>query len=212
MVRICPTVTAYDIDSYNQQMQLVASLSDRVHIDLMDGEFAPTRSPSLNDIWWSPGLQADIHLMYQKPMDHVDKLITMRPHMVIIHNEAHVHHMQFAAELHKEDILVGLAVLHDTPIEWAEQIMHSFDQVLIFSGHLGHHGGVADLGLLSKVAYVRDKHPEVEIAWDGGVSEENVGRLSAGGVHVLNAGGAIHSASEPQHAYDTLVAKAEQET
>ncbi len=209
MATICPTVTAYDIETYNQQMRLVSSITSRIHIDLMDGIFAPTNSPGLGEIWWPKRVVADIHLMYQKPMDHLAELVKLNPHMVIIHNEADVHHMHFAAELHKEDIKVGLAVLHDTPIEWTEQIMHSFDQVLIFSGKLGYHGGDADLGLLHKVAYIAKKHPEVEIAWDGGITEENVSELSAGGVSILNVGGGIHNDSNPQGAYDRLVEKAE---
>jgi ribulose-phosphate 3-epimerase len=209
MPTICPTVTAYDLETYNQQVRLVASIAPRIHIDLMDGVFAPTVSPGLDEVWWPKHVVADVHLMYQRPMDCLADLVKLQPHMVIIHNEAEVHHMHFAAELHKEDIKVGLAVLHDTPIEWTEQIMHSFDQVLIFSGNLGHHGGEADLDLLHKVAYVADKHPEVEIAWDGGITRENVGKLSTSGVSVLNVGGGIHNDSNPQGAYDRLVEEAE---
>jgi pentose-5-phosphate-3-epimerase len=84
--------------------------------------------------------------------------------------------------------------------------MHSFDQVLIFSGHLGYHGGEADLGLLDKVAKVRAHHPEAEIAWDGGINDQNAAKLVAGGVNVLNVGGYIQNSSTPQEAYATLEA------
>jgi ribulose-phosphate 3-epimerase len=128
--------------------------------------------------------------------------------MVIIHNEVTVHHMHFAAELHRAGIKTGLALLHDTPVEYAEQIMHSFDQVLIFSGNLGHHGGEADLGLLDKVRAVRAHHPDVEIAWDGGIKAENAKQLIDAGVDVLNVGGFIQHASDPAQAYATLKALA----
>ena len=204
MATICPTVTAYNIDEFHQQMRLVASFADRIHIDLMDGEFAPTTSPGLQDIDWPHGIAADIHLMYQRPMEHLDTLLHMKPHMVIVHNEVDVHHMHFAAELHKHDIKVGLAILQETPIEWAAQIMHSFDQVLIFSGDLGYHGGSANLELLDKVRFVQSHHPEVEVAWDGGIDKDNVEILVESGVSVLNVGGAIHSSVDPEAAYDTL--------
>lgn len=209
MAYICPTVTAYDNDSYNEQITLVASLASRLHIDVMDGVFAPTTSPDVADVWWPKHVQPDIHLMYQEPMRYLGTLIHKRPHMVIVHNEAQVHHMHFAAELHKEDIKVGLALLQDTPVEWAEQIMHSFDQILVFSGDLGHHGGEADLGLLDKVRFIKRVHPEVEIAWDGGITADNIPELVAAGVDVLNIGSGIHSAQDPRVAYDTLKAKAE---
>ena len=185
-------------------METAASLSGRVHIDLMDGDFAPSVSPGLSQVWWPNNIQADIHLMYRRPFECMDQLVKLKPHMVIVHNEADLHHMHFAAELHKHDIKTGLAILAETPIEWAEQIMHSFDQILIFSGNLGFHGGQADMGLLSKVQFVKQHHPEAEIAWDGGVNDENIVALIAGGVDVLNVGGFIQKSSDPKHAYGTL--------
>ncbi len=205
MAVVCPTVTAFDTSEYRVQMQRLKAFAQRIHIDLMDGEFAPTTSPGLDKIWWPPELTADIHLMYQRPMEHLEQLIKLRPHMVVIHNEAEVHHMHFAAELHKADIKVGLAILQDTPIEYAYQIMHSFDHVLVFSGKLGYHGGEADLGILDKVRKVREHHPEAEIGWDGGINGDNARQLMAGGVEVLNVGGFIQKAPDPAANYEKLV-------
>lgn len=206
MAQIVPTITAYDMEQFAQQMKLISSFTDRVHIDLMDGEFAPTQSPHLSEIQWPHGITADLHLMYKRPMEYMETLLHMnpKPNLVVVHNEAEVHHMHLAAELHKEDIKVGLAILQDTPIEWAEQILHSFDHILIFSGNLGHHGGEADLGLLDKVAYIRRTHPEVEIGWDGGINNQNASELATAGVSVLNVGGGIHKADNPKEAYATL--------
>ena len=205
MAVICPTVTAYDTQKYREQIERIKLFTDRVHIDLMDGEFAPTKSPDLKHIWWPHELMADIHLMYKRPMDHLEQLVKLRPHMVIVHNEAHVHHMHFAGELHKSGIKAGLAILQDTPVEYAFQIMHSFDQILIFSGNLGHHGGHLNLNLLKKVKQVRDHHPEAEIAWDGGINDQNARQLIEGGVDVLNVGGFIQKSHEPRNAYDKLL-------
>lgn len=203
---VCPTITATDSLVYNRQIRLLQSFTKRLHIDLMDGEFAPSKSPELTNIWWPHEDVVDIHLMYQRPMDYIKELIHLKPNLVIIHNEADVHHMHFAAQLHKAGIKAGLAILQDTPVEWAYQIMHSFDHVLIFSGHLGYHGGKADLNLLDKVRTVRQLHPEAEIGWDGGVSDKNVRALIEAGVDVLNVGGFIANSSDPSAAYAKLEA------
>ncbi|MGC1176512.1 MAG: hypothetical protein WA843_00415 [Candidatus Saccharimonadales bacterium] len=203
-VAICPTITAYDTHEYRAQMERVKPFAERVHIDLMDGEFAPTKSPGLDTIWWPPELTADIHLMYQRPMDYIEQLIELRPHLVIIHNEAEVHHMDFAARLHQHGIKAGLALLQDTPVEYAYQIMHSFDHILVFSGHLGYHGGEADLDLLDKVRDIRKHHPEAEIGWDGGINDRNVSELVKAGVDVLNVGGFIQKAEDAGAAYRKL--------
>lgn len=187
-------------------MEQIQSFAERVHIDLMDGEFAPTQSPSLDSIWLPRGILGDIHVMYQNPMNSLSQLIALKPHMVIIHNEATVHHMHFAAELHKAGIQAGLAILQDTPAEYAYQIMHSFDHVLIFSGQLGHQGGIADVALLDKVKKVRQHHPDAEIGWDGGINQANARQLVDAGIDVLNVGGFIQRASDPSSAYATLKA------
>ncbi len=205
MAIVCPTVTAYDEYEYNQQLKTLKGFATNVHIDLMDGVFAPTQSPGFDHIWWPHELSVDVHLMYQHPMEYIEQLIKLKPRLVIIHNEATVHHMDFAARLHAAGIEAGLALLHDTPVQWAYQIMHSFDHLLIFSGNLGFQGGsTADLGCLDKVKKAKEHHPEVEIGWDGGVNAINAKLLIDGGVDVLNVGGFIKNADDPLAAYSEL--------
>lgn len=208
MSAVCPTITAYNLHQYEEQIERVVSFSRRIHIDLMDGEFTPTRSPGLEHIWWPRSLVADVHLMYQKPEKYTNQLARLGPNLVIIHAEADVHHMRFAAELHKEGIKAGLALLQTTPVERVEQMIHSFDHVLVFSGHLGYHGGQADLTLLDKIKAVREYSPDVEIGWDGGINNQNAGVLIEQGADVLNVGGFIQDSSNPQKAYATLEAVA----
>ena len=204
MAIICPTVTAYEPHQYREQMEQIDAFAERVHIDLMDGDFAPTKSPALSQIWWPHHILADIHLMYRRPMDYLELLIKLQPKLVVIHFEAEVDHMHFAAELHKAGIDAGLALLQATTVEDASRVMDSFDQVLIFSGDLGHHGGKADMGLLNKVSEVSKAYPDIEIAWDGGISDQNAKALVAGGVDVLNVGGFVQKSDNPADAYAKL--------
>lgn len=201
---ICPTVLSSSEAEYATQMRRIAPFATRIQIDLMDGEFASPASIGLDKVWWPHHVQADLHLMYQRPMECLDQIIALQPHMVIFHVEAMFHHMHMAAELHKEGIKAGLAILPDTPVANIEQIISSFDHLLIFSGHLGHFGGKADLGLLQKVQEAKEHHPNLEFGWDGGVNFENAQQLATGGIDVLNVGGAIQKAENPTHAYTEL--------
>ena len=205
MAVVCPTVLAKDEQEFAGQMRRAASLSNRVQIDLMDGVFAMSQSVGLDDIWWPHGVKADIHLMYQNPFEHLETLIHLQPSMVIVHAEATAHHMHFAAELHKEGINTGLAILPETPLANVEQIINSFDHLLIFSGNLGHFGGEADLSQITKAKDAKEHHPDIEIGWDGGVNLENAHQLIDGGVDVLNVGGYIQKADDAQKAYQKLV-------
>ena len=201
---ICPTITAYDADEYKRQVHNVAGFAGRIHIDLMDGELAPTKSPELSSIWWPEHVRADVHLMYKRPSDYLDSLISLKPNMVIIHFEAEGDHVSLAQSLRASEIKVGLALLQPTSVEEAKTILEHFNHVLIFSGNLGHHGGTADLSLTSKVEAIRQLYPAMEIAWDGGINDQNIQELVSRGVSVLNVGGYIQDAESPQEAYQSL--------
>lgn len=201
---VCPTVTAYDTHEYREQMERIGPFAKRVHIDLMDGHFAPTKSPDLRHVWWPEGVTADIHLMYQRPLAQLPLLIKLRPHLVVIHAEADVDHEGLAKNLRRVGIRAGLALLADTPPERVKSIVKTFDHLLVFSGHLGYHGGQADLKLLDKVKELHGLNPHAEIGWDGGVTDNNAKRLVDAGVDVLNVGGFIQAAQEPRSRYDSL--------
>jgi ribulose-phosphate 3-epimerase len=203
---ICPTVTALDTHDYRTQVERLEPFCERLHIDVMDGVFAPTTSPGLHQVWWPDSVIADIHLMYQDPMSQIDQLIKLRPNLVIVHHEATLDARVFADQLHQHGIKVGLAILSNTPVEQISQTIHSFDHVLVFSGDLGKHGGTADLSLLGKIPIIREYYPDIEVGWDGGVNDQNVHDLIAGGVDVLNVGGFIGNATDPSEAYAKLKA------
>lgn len=205
MAAVCPTVTAYDESTYRQQMELVTSFAKRIHIDLMDGDFAPTTSPSPDKIWWPPGVMADIHVMYRQPEPYLARFVTLQPHLVIIHAEAEVDHAGFAAQLHEAGIKAGLALLQETSVSQVQPLLNSFDHVMIFSGNLGHHGGSkVDFSLLDKARRIHQLRPDIEIGWDGGVNDQNAKRLAAGGIDALNVGGFIHNATNPADQYNQL--------
>ncbi len=201
---ISPTVLAQNESEFSTQMRRIASFSTRIQIDLMDGEFASPASVELDKVWWPVSITADIHLMYQRPMEYLEQLLRLKPHMVIVHAEAEVDHMHFAAALHKAGIKAGLAVLPETSIASIEDILHSFDHLLIFSGRLGHFGGKTDLSLLSKAQEAKSHHPDLEVGWDGGVNDTVVRSLTDGGIDVLNAGGFIQNSNDPRHSYQLL--------
>lgn len=204
MAVICPTVTAYDTHEYRAQMELIGKFAKRIHIDLMDGIFAPTVSPPLETVWWPEGMIADIHVMYQKPAPYLDQLIKLKPHLVVIQYEAELDHAAFAAGLQAAGIKAGLGLLQTTLIDEAAPVIAKFDHAMVFSGNLGHHGSTADLKMLGKVHILRERFPNMEIAWDGGINDENVTQLVENGVEVLNVGGFIHKAPDPQEAYAKL--------
>ena len=182
----------------------MAPFAKRIHLDCMDGKFAPTKSPGLNHLQWHHNLEVDLHLMYEHPENEIDEIIRLKPELVIVHAEAGGNFVVIARQLHEANIRIGVALLPKTPIDVIKPALEYTDHVLIFSGDLGHFGGSANLVLLDKVKKAKDLNPELEIGWDGGVSDTNVAQLVDAGVDVLNVGGYIQRAEKPAERYDIL--------
>lgn len=78
---------------------------------------------------------------------------------------------------------------------------------MIFTGNLGYYGGQASLMQLEKARLIRMIKPDVEIGWDGGANVDNAYTLAQGGIDVVNVGGALASADNPQEVYNKLVSE-----
>ena len=207
---ICPAILAADPEQYHDQMHKVAAFAERLQIDLTDGRFAKNRTVQPEDAWWPVGVQADFHLMYQRPYKAVATILEHQPHMIIVHAEADGDFPAFAELCHKHGVKVGVALLARTEPQAIENALHMIDHVLIFSGSLGEYGGRANLDLLRKVEFIKRRNPQLEVGWDGGVNDRNISQLAFGGVDVFDVGGFLQEAADPEKAYNSLSRIAEE--
>ena len=204
---IAPAILAENAQQYKEQVDRIIGFAERVHIDLTDGEFAPTFTVSIPELWAPEGWTIDIHAMVNKLDEYVPKLIALRPHLIIIHAEAKGDVLGALKEIKRSGIMAGLALLRPTVPQTVEELIKEAEHVLIFSGELGKFGGTASLMQLEKIRLVKMINPNVEIGWDGGVMVDNAYSLVQGGVNVLNVGGTIQKATDPP----AMFAKLQQE-
>ena len=204
---IAPAILAENAQQYKEQVDRITGFAERVHIDLTDGEFAPTFTVSIPELWAPEGWTIDIHAMVNKLDEYVPKLIALRPHLIIIHAEAKGDVLGALKEIKRSGIMAGLALLRPTVPQTVEELIKEAEHVLIFSGELGKFGGTASLIQLEKIRLVKMINPNVEIGWDGGVMVDNAYSLVQGGVNILNVGGTIQKATDPP----AMFAKLQQE-
>ena len=204
---IAPAILAENAQQYKEQVDRITGFAERVHIDLTDGEFAPTVTIGIPELWAPEGWTIDIHAMVNKLDEYVPKLITLRPHLIIIHAEAKGDVLGALKEIKRAGIMAGLALLRPTVPQTVEELIKEAEHVLIFSGELGKFGGTASLMQLEKIRLVKMINPNVEIGWDGGVMVDNAYSLVQGGVNILNVGGTIQKATDPP----AMFAKLQQE-
>jgi len=204
---IAPAILAENAQQYKEQVDRITGFTERVHIDLTDGEFAPTVTVGIPELWAPEGWTIDIHAMVNKLDEYVPKLITLRPHLIIIHAEAEGDVLGALKEIKRSGIMAGLALLRPTVPQTVKELIKEAEHVLIFSGELGKFGGTASLMQLEKIRLVKMINPNVEIGWDGGVMVDNAYSLVQGGVNILNVGGTIQKATDPP----AMFAKLQQE-
>ena len=197
MAVIAPCITVESEADYRATIERLHPFARRVHIDIMDGQFAPTFSIEVNKLWWPQEWEVDVHAMVANPSQYVQALIELKPHTVIFHAEAQEDLTPSLQLLKAAGIKAGVALLKPTVPNTVRDCIEAADHVLVFCGNLGYYGGTASLMQLEKVRLIRMIHPEVEVGWDGGVNVENAFSLAQGTVDVLNVGGAINKATDP---------------
>lgn len=186
-------------------MERVSGFAPRLHVDLMDGIFTPNKSVELSQLWWPEGKEIDIHLMYQDPESVLEHIIELKPSLLIVHASVVIDLQSLSQSLKVVGIKLGVALFPDDQVANISDVLRTLDHVLIFSGNLGYQGGsVADLSLLDKVEAIKQINPNAEIGWDGGVNDQNASAIAEAGVDVINSGGYIHTAPNPENAYKSL--------
>lgn len=201
MKLIVPTITANKLSDYEEQTELIASISDYAHVDLAEtGFYNAAQLLNYEEAYLEPVLTSSVHLMYQDPLPAVEHFLSLSepPRMVVLQVESDPDSLLASIKLiHDSPSLLGLAILQGSDPQEYSALISMADQALIFSGSLGKHGGVADLSLISKVEQLKKIKSNIEVAWDGGINRSNIQQLSQAGVEVFYVGGAIHHAHDP---------------
>ena len=212
MTIIAPTITTNDPAVYAGRLEDFLTFAPRIQIDITDGQFAPSQTINLNQVYWPPAdkreCKIDLHLMLQRPIDWLDQIVAVVPDKVILHAESDDAGRMLPRiyeHLQRFGMQVGVALLPETQPAEAADIIRVVDSVLIFGGHLGYQGGVADLTQLGKIPAIQQINSTVTIEWDGGANLSNVSQIAAAGVDQINIGSAISGASDPAAAYRQLV-------
>jgi len=207
MTAIAPCITVETPEAYQQSLDRLAPFAERVHIDVSDGEFAPAFLLGADQLVWPETWHVDIHAMVMRPSEYVPTLIKLKPQLIVLHAEAGEDLTPHIQQIKQAGIKAGIALLKTTVPKTVSHLISAVDHVLIFSGTLGRYGGSASMMQLEKVRLVRAIKPDVEIGWDGGASVENAYSLSQGGIDVINVGGAIATATDPQEVYTKFVSE-----
>ena len=204
MATVVPTILATTPDEYGTMLELAEGLSQRVHVDICDGRFADNKTIGLAQVQVSAGVELDLHLMLQNPLEQLETALSLKPHLIIFHAESTGDVAGAMAHTRDLGVRAGVAVLPQTSVETARPLIEHADHVLIFTGQLGHNGGQFQSDQLARISDVRQLRPAAEISVDGGVNDRNAALIALQSVDVLYTGAFLQQAEDPAAAFESI--------
>lgn len=199
-VKLAPSILSADFARLGDQIrEAEAAGADWIHVDVMDGHFVPNITmgpPVLRSIRHVTDLPLDVHLMIERPEQHLAAFVNAGADRITVHVETCPHLHRTVQQIRDLGAVPGVTLNPATPLSALEEILPYVDLVLIMSVNPGFGGQTFIPASLPRVARTREMllhlgATEAEIEVDGGVQPSNVPQLIDAGATVLVAGSAV---------------------
>jgi ribulose-phosphate 3-epimerase len=219
-IRIAPSILAWNLGDLEKAVEIsVKGGADQVHLDVIDGHFAP-------NITFGPGtvkalrpltdLKFDTHLMIDQPQAYVGKFLDAGSDLLTFHaeilNGSSFDELQRRVKARGKE--VGLAIKPRTTLpRWATDRLNKISTLVVMTVNPGFSGQTMDMSVMPKLQkmsdLVEERGLDLDIEVDGGVEPENVHEVVKRGGNVLVAGAGVYAKKDPAKAISLLREEAE---
>lgn len=178
-----------------QLEQLEGGAVDYLHLDIVDGSFAPDftmGSSIINTFREHTRLPSDYHLMAHEPSRLFDAFGVNEGDIYTLHQEASRNLHRDLVNVRRLGARVGVALSPATPLETLEYIIEDVDVVLLMAVNPGYKGRPLVPQVLRKVEKLRamldEKSLAVRISVDGNVNPQTIPDMVQAGADILVLG------------------------
>ena len=196
---LAPSILAADMTQLGNEIAAAESAgADWIHVDVMDGRFVPNITMGqfiVEACRRVTGLPLDVHLMIEKPEDHLETFAKAGASTLTVHVETcpHLHRtLQYIKSL---GCKAGVVLNPGTAVGAIEPVLGMADLVLVMSVNPGFGGQGFIPESLARVAEIRRRLDALgSSAWlevDGGVSVETIAKLKEAGATAFVAGTSV---------------------
>ena len=211
-ILINPSILNANFDDLENEIQRITSVSDALHLDVMDNQFVPNFTFDIArafEIINFTKLPVDAHLMICDPDSIAPKYAEQGTNSVTFHFEAANHVASTISNIRSNGAKVGLAIKPATSFQEIEGFMADIDMLLIMTVEPGFGGQSFMHDQMAKVRTARahienmkKEKPLLQI--DGGVSLDTIAEAALAGANCFVAGSAVYKSADPAKMVDQL--------
>ena len=151
---IIPSIVAKDQKELNFLLKRMQGVSSRVHLDIVDGKFAPNHSLDFK-FRLRKNFKYSMHLMEEHPEEWVQKYHHSVDIFIPQLEEIH-HPLQYILWCKRQKKKIALALKPETGIRSVKPFIKDLDYVLILTVHPGFYGRTFLPDPLKKIKPLRD--------------------------------------------------------
>lgn len=214
-VRIHPSILNADHSNILSEIERVAKVSDFVHLDILDGKFAPNTSFTWEEaqtIISGSSIPVDAHLMVIDSDVQGPRYAETGCSSVSVHVESTSDIKNTIKNIKSNGARASLALKPSSQIEEYMDHLDEVDMFLIMTVEPGFGGQSFKPDMMEKVSKTRQLigNRPIWLQVDGGISKDTIEIARAAGADTFVAGSAVYKADDPASMINVLRALAEQ--